>query len=76
MCYCIDEITKSLRAEYGDPTAVLDTATWGGQPKVIKIRLFYRKRHRNGALAMKTEQRLIYPQFCPFCGNEILKNNV
>lgn len=75
MCCCIDQITKDLRHECGDPNAALDTAVWGGAPKVVKIRFFFRRRHRNGALSMKIGQRLIYPQYCPFCGDKILKDN-
>lgn len=74
MCFCIDEINKRLQSEYEDPKATLDIATWGGVLKRgVKIRIFYHKKHRNGQLSMKLEQRVIQPIYCPFCGDKLIK---
>lgn len=67
-------ITKRLQNEMDDSLAVLDVASWGGvTEKRIKIRAFYHKKTRGGNNTKKIYQKLIPPEYCPFCGEKLIK---
>lgn len=45
----------------------------GVTEKRIKIRAFYHKKTRGGNNTKKIYQKLIPPEYCPFCGEKLIK---
>ena len=78
MCDCVSKLDKALQEQTGDPTAHLETvvsvrpmgsglAMSEARPRMTAT---YRPQKQDGTPGKRERSTVIYPSFCPFCGEE------